>query len=122
LSTPSLRFGYSDEDFLLKASGDRTMQYARNVQFQVKTGKEKELNTLFEKEILPVLRKQNGFQEEVTLVNLKGAHFISLWDNKANGETYGTATYPSVLAKLNDYIVGTPQVETYETASTFARA
>jgi len=98
------------------------MQYARNVQFQIKTGKEKELNTLFEKEVLPVLRKQNGFQEEVTLVNLKGAHFISLWDNKANAEHYGTSTYPSVLAKLTEYIVGTPQVETYETASTFARA
>ena len=97
------------------------MQYARNVQFQIKTGKEKELNTVFEKEILPMLRKQNGFQEEVTRVNVKGAHFISLWDNKANAETYGTSTYPSVLAKLNDYIVETPQVETYETASTFAR-
>ena len=98
------------------------MQYARNVQFQIKTGKEKELNTLFEKEVLPVLRKQNGFQEEVTLVNVKGAQFISLWDNKTNAENYGTSTYPSVLAKLTQYIVGTPQVETYETASTFARA
>jgi quinol monooxygenase YgiN len=122
LSTSSLRFGYSDEDHLLKALGDRTMQYARNVEFQIKTGKEKELNSLFEKEVLPMLRKQNGFQEEVTLVNPKGAHFISLWDNKANAENYGTSTYPAVLAKLTEYIVGTPRVETFETASTFARA
>jgi len=98
------------------------MQFARNVQFQVKTGKETELNNLFEKEVLPVLRKQNGFQEEVTLVNPKGAHFISLWDNRKNAEAYATATYPSVLAKLTQYIVGTPQVEMYETASTFPRA
>lgn len=98
------------------------MQYARNVQFQVKTGKEKELNTLFEKEVLPVLRKQNGFQEEVTLVNPKGAHFISFWDNQKNAETYEKATYPSLLAKLKEYIVGTPMVETYETAFTYARA
>ena len=98
------------------------MQYARNVEFQVKTGKEKELNRLFESEVLPVLRKQNGFLEEVTLVNPKGAHFISLWDNQKNAETYMTATYPSVLAKLNEFIVGTPKVETFETASTYARA
>jgi len=98
------------------------MQYARNVHFQIKTGKEKELNTLFEKEVLPVLRKQNGFQEEVTLVNTKGAHFISLWDNKANADHYGNSPYPSVLAKLTEYIVGTPQVETYENVSSFARA
>jgi hypothetical protein len=105
-----------------KGSGEAIMQYARNVQFQVKVGKEKELNSLFEKEVLPILRKQNGFQEEVTLVNPKGAHFISLWDNRKNAETYETATYPSMLAKLNEFIVGTPRVETYETASIYARA
>ena len=98
------------------------MKFARNVHFQIKKGKETEFTHLFEKEVVPLLRKQTGFMEEVTLLNPKGAHFISLWDNKTNAENYGTSTYPSVLAKLTEYIVGTPQVETYETASTFARA
>ena len=98
------------------------MRFARNVHFQIKSGKETELNNLFEKEVLPVLRKQEGFQEVVTLVNPKGARFISLWDSRKNAESYGTATYPSVLAKLTQFIVGTPQVETYETASSYARA
>lgn len=98
------------------------MRFARNVQFQVKSGKETELNNLFEKEVLPMLRKQDGFQEEVTLLNPKGAHFISLWDNRKNAETYEKATYPQVLAKLTTFIVGTPVVETYETASSYARA
>jgi hypothetical protein len=101
---------------------EKHMQFARNVQFQVKVGKETELNNLFEKEVLPLLRKQNGFQNEVTLVNPKGAQFISLWDNRKNAETYEKATYPSVLAKLTDYIVGTPRVETYETVSSYTRA
>ena len=94
---------------------------ARNVHFQIKSGKETEFNNLFEKEVLPILRKQNGFQEEVTLVNPKGAQFISLWDNRKNAETYETATYPQVLAKLTTFIDGTPRVETYETASRYAR-
>ena len=98
------------------------MRFARNVQFQVKSGKESELNNLFEREVLPMLRKQEGFQEEVTLVNPKGAHFISLWDNRKNAETYATATYPQVLGKLTPFIVGDPRVETYETASTYLRA
>lgn len=98
------------------------MRFARNVHFQIKSGKEIEFNTLFEKEVLPMLRKQNGFQEEVTLVNPKGADFISLWDNRKNAETYETATYPQVLAKLTPFIVGTPNVETYESASSYARA
>jgi hypothetical protein len=98
------------------------MRFARDVHFQVKTGKETELSNLFEKEVLPMLRKQDGFQEEVTLVNPKGAQFISLWDNRKNAETYEKATYPQVLAKLNPFIVGTPNVEFYETASTYLRA
>ena len=98
------------------------MKFARNVHFQIKSGKETELNNLFEKEVVPMLRRQNGFQEEVTLVNPKGAHFISLWDSRKNAETYETATYPQVLAKLTPFIEGTPRVETYETASSYARA
>ena len=98
------------------------MRFARNVHFQIKSGKETEFNTLFEKEVLPMLRKQAGFQEEVALVNPKGADFISLWDNRKNAETYETATYPQVLAKLTPFIVGTPKVETYESASSYARA
>jgi quinol monooxygenase YgiN len=98
------------------------MKFARNVHFQIKSGKETEFNNLFEKEVLPMLRKQNGFQEELTLVNPKGAHFISLWDNRKNAETYEAATYPQVLAKLTQFIDGTPRVEIYETASSYARA
>ena len=98
------------------------MRYARNVQFHIKNGKETEFNNLFEKEVLPVLRKQDGFQEEVTLVNPKGAQFISVWDNQMHAQTYETKTYPQVLAKLTPFIEGTPKVEIYETASTYARA
>ena len=97
------------------------MKFARNVHFQIKKGKETEFTTLWEKEILPILRKQNGFQEEVNLLNPKGAEFISLWDNQKNAETYATATYPQVLAKLTPFLDGTPKVETYENASTYAR-
>jgi hypothetical protein len=97
------------------------MKFARNVHFLPKVGKETELNNLFEKEVLPMLRKQEGFEEEVTLLNPKGANFISLWDNKKHAETYEKATYPQVLAKLTPFIVGIPTVEIYETASTYAR-
>ena len=98
------------------------MRFARNVHFQIKSGKEQEFNGLFEKEVLPMLRKQEGFQEEVTMVSPKGAYAISLWDNRKTAETYHSATYPQVLAKLTTVIEGTPTIETYETASSYARA
>jgi quinol monooxygenase YgiN len=98
------------------------MRFARNVQFRIKNGKEQEFSNFFENEVLPMLRKQNGFQQEVTMVNPQGAVGISLWDDRKSAETYLTETYPQVLAKLTHLIEGTPRVETYETASTYARA
>jgi quinol monooxygenase YgiN len=90
------------------------MNFARNVHFQLKNGKEKEFTTLFENEILPMLRKQKGFKDELTLVNKDNALGISLWADRASAETYQTSTYPKIVEKLNPVIVGTPRVETYD--------
>jgi quinol monooxygenase YgiN len=105
-----------------KDTGVSVMQFARNVRFEIKNGKEKEFVSLFEKEALPILRKQSGFQQEVTLVNPNGAVAVSLWDDRKSAETYQTSGYPQVLAKLTTVIEGTPKVETYETVSTHLRA
>ena len=98
------------------------MKFARNVQFRIKVGKEQEFAGLFEKDVLPMLRKQSGFLEEVTLVNPKGVHAISLWDNRQSADAYQTGTYPEVLSKLTTVIDGTPTVETYENVVSYARA
>jgi quinol monooxygenase YgiN len=98
------------------------MQYARNVHFQIKPGKEQEFNTLIENEVLPILRKQSGFQNELTFVNPNGAVAISLWENRQSAETYNTSTYPQVLAKLNTVIVGTPKVDNYDVTASTLRA
>jgi quinol monooxygenase YgiN len=97
------------------------MRFAREIQFQIKNGKEKEFAGVFENEVVPILRKQEGFQQELTMVNPKGAHAISLWNDKKSAETYQTETYPKVLAKLTTLIVGTPTVENFETTSSYAR-
>ena len=98
------------------------MQYARNVHFQIKPGKESEFTALIEKEVLPMLRSQNGFQNELTFVNPNGAVAISLWQDRRSAETYNTSTYSQVLAKLNPVIVGTPKVESYDVTTSTLRA
>jgi heme-degrading monooxygenase HmoA len=98
------------------------MQVARNVHFKIKNGKEKEFTTLFENEIIPMLRKQNGFQNELTFVNPDEAVGVSLWDNRKNAEAYQASTYPQILAKLNPVIVGTPTVKTYDVTATTLHA
>jgi hypothetical protein len=45
---------------------------------------------------------------------------ISLWDNKANAETYNTNGYPEVLKTMQRFIEGTPKVQTSDVVnSTF---
>ena len=76
----------------------------------------------FEKEVLPLLRKQNGFKDEITFASSGGADVtaISLWDNKANAEAYNRNAYPEVLKTLARLTDGTPKVQTGEVVnSTF---
>jgi hypothetical protein len=81
-----------------------------------------EFTRRLEKDIIPLLRKQKGFQDEITFVTTGGkdAFGISLWDQTADAEAYSRATYPEVAKLLASVVEGTPQVETYEVSnSTF---
>jgi hypothetical protein len=90
--------------------------FGRNVSFHLKSNALSDYNRTVESEILPLLRKQKGFKEEITLSNPGSldAVTISLWENKANAEAYNTNTYPEVLRTLAKMIDGTPKVRTFE--------
>ena len=69
-----------------------------------------------------MLRKQNGFKDEITFSGPGGIDVtaISLWDNKASADTYNTSTYPEVLKTMARFIEGTPKVQNGEVVnSTF---
>src|SRR5438445_3461031 len=96
--------------------------FARHVSMYLKPHSATEFTRMIENEILPLLRKEKGFQDEITFVVPGGteAVAISLWDQKENAETYNRATYPQVLRALAKVVEGTPQVDTYEVSnSTF---
>jgi hypothetical protein len=96
--------------------------FARNVSFHVKSNMLAEYTRTFDQNILPLLRKQNGFKDEITFSGPGGVDVtaISLWDNKANSDTYNTNTYPEVLKTMARFIEGTPLVKTGEVVnSTF---
>ena len=84
---------------------------------ELKDGKQKEFVQLFESQILPVLRQQRGFQDEITLVNNNRAVAISFWDDRKNAELFHTTVYPKLVEKLNPMIQNPPKVETYEVAT-----
>jgi heme-degrading monooxygenase HmoA len=96
--------------------------FARNVSFQLKSNMHSDYTRTFENEVLPLLRKQKGFKDEIALSNpgSQNAIVISLWDSKANAEAYNTNAYPQVLKTLGKFIDGTPRVQTFEAVtSTF---
>jgi quinol monooxygenase YgiN len=96
--------------------------FARNVSFRLKSDMLSDYTRTFENEILPLLRKQKGFKDELTLSNPSSldAIAISLWENKAHADAYNTSTYPQVLKTLARLIDGTPKVQTFEAVtSTF---
>jgi hypothetical protein len=93
--------------------------YARNVTMNLKPNTSREFTQTFEKDILPILRKQNGFKDEITFVGNDGRDVlaISLWDRKENAEQYSRDTYPQVLKGLARVVDGTPEVHAYEVAN-----
>jgi len=96
--------------------------FTRMVSMQLKPNTHREFNEKFEKEIVPTLRKQQGFQDVILFVvpGGPGVVAISLWDWRQNAETYNRAIYPEVLKTLANLVEPTPKVQTYDVAySTF---
>ena len=90
--------------------------FVRKVSMQLKPNTLAEFTTAFEKEIVPLLHKQQGFKGEITFATpgSRDVLAISLWDTKKNADLYNSKTYADVLKTLANVIDGTPKVETTE--------
>lgn len=90
--------------------------YSRHVTVQIKNSWMPEIPQVFEKEVLPLLRRQKGFLDEVLFVTPEKTEIvaISLWENKEFAEIYNREFYPEVVRILNKYVVGSPVVKTYQ--------
>ena len=96
--------------------------FARNVSIHLRPNSSAAFSKQIETETLPTLRKQAGFQGELTFLTPGGTEAvgISLWDNKEDADAYARTGYPEVMKNLNKFVEGTPNVRTYEVAnSTF---
>jgi hypothetical protein len=90
--------------------------FARQVSMRLKPNSVRAFTDSIEKEIIPLLRKQKGFQDEITFVVPGGtdAIGISLWDQKENAEVYNRGSYAEVQKLLGKVVEGTPRVQSYE--------
>jgi hypothetical protein len=73
--------------------------FARTVRIQLKPTSVAKFTQTLENAIIPLLRKQPGFQDEMAFVVPGGteAVSISVGDQKANVEAYARGTYPQVM-------------------------
>jgi hypothetical protein len=73
-------------------------------------------------EVIPLLRKQNGFLDEITLLAQSGkeVYAYSFWENSAAAEKFEKVAFAEATTLLEPVIEGTLRVRTYVVAnSTF---
>lgn len=96
--------------------------YARNTTIKLKANSANDFTRTFENEVIPVLRKQNGFRDEICLLTPDRLEVtgISFWNKKENADEYQRTAYLEVLKSLSKVIEGTPEVRTFDVSnSTF---
>jgi len=93
--------------------------FARKVSVRLKTNSSVAFIKMIQDDTIPTLRKQPGFQGEVTLLAAgeMEAVAISFWDSKASAGAYANSGFGEVMKNLNKFIEGTPKVQVYEVAN-----
>lgn len=96
--------------------------FARKVSVRLKVDAAGPFIQKMEDEIIPLLRKQKGFLDELTLISQSGkeVYAYSFWENSDDAETYDRTTFKDVTSLLTGLIEGTVRIHTYMVAnSTF---
>jgi len=88
-------------------------QVARSVRFDIAIDKNEEFHKIFRNDVLPLLKKQDGFKDELLLVDDQHVLAISVWNNLDSARKYESATYPQLDKTLRPVMLGKPTVETY---------
>ena len=95
---------------------------SRIVSMHLKPNRAAEFARTMDREVIPLLRRQKGFQDEITFLAPGGleAIGISLWNQTEDADAYGRRIYQEVLKALADVVEGTPRIQMFEVAnSTF---
>ena len=96
--------------------------FARKVSVRLKADAGGLFIQKMEDEIIPLLRRQKGFLDEVTLISQSGREIYaySFWENSDDAETYANTTFTEVNSLLSELIDGTIRIHSYMVAnSTF---
>ena len=91
--------------------------FTRIVELTTKPGQNEQLSATINNKVLPILKRQKGFVDEMVLVSDKEANRvlgISFWNTKQDAEQYHRAEYGNVQDALRPLLDGEPMIRTFE--------
>ena len=90
--------------------------FTRIVTVRLKPNSAQQFSQTIEKKILPMLRSQKGFRDEITMIAANGQEAIgmSFWDSREQAEAYNNSKYAEVQREMTPHIEGMPKVQTYD--------
>ncbi|MGA2962239.1 MAG: antibiotic biosynthesis monooxygenase [Candidatus Korobacteraceae bacterium] len=93
--------------------------FTRIVELEAKQGKAKELCQTIDEKVLPIMRKTQGFKDEVVLISQSDQNrvlAISFWNSRQDGERYQREQYPKIVESVRNLCASDPKVQQYDVA------
>jgi quinol monooxygenase YgiN len=97
---------------------------ARHIEVNLKPEKINEFKDLYEKVVLPLLRRETGFLDSITLMpenTTDRTVTISLWRTRQDCDNYNKRNYPKVLDMLRPFLTDTPKISYFTVEHTTFR-
>jgi heme-degrading monooxygenase HmoA len=94
--------------------------FTRVVEVNTKNGKAKDVCKTIQEKILPILKSQNGFVDEVTLVSTSNPNRVlalSFWKTREDAQQYQSQQFQNVNNLIRSQLEADPKIETYDLES-----
>ncbi|MGB7587007.1 MAG: antibiotic biosynthesis monooxygenase [Terriglobales bacterium] len=94
--------------------------FTRTVEVTAKAGKAKELATIINDKVVPILKKQAGFVDETLLVSDTEANrllALSFWNSREDAERYQREQYPAIQEMIRYLLETEPLIRTFKVDS-----
>ena len=91
--------------------------FTRIVELTTKPGKNEQLSATINDKVLPILKKQKGFVDEMVFVSDKEDNRVlglSFWNTKEDAEQYHRTEYPKVQEALRSLLDAEPVIRTFD--------
>jgi heme-degrading monooxygenase HmoA len=91
--------------------------FTRVVEVTTKTGKAKDVCKTIQEKALPILKMQNGFVDEITLVSTTDPNRVlalSFWKTREDAQHYQQQQFSNVTNLIRNHLESDPKVETFD--------